>query len=174
MMGKIKARGIHSIIRDDRASELVEFALSAGVLLMAVFGIMDFSRTIYAYHFVTYAAQEGARYAIVRGADWKTSCSSSPPPNFTLTFDCIAADSDVQNYVRNLTPPGIDLNTVSVTTTWPGTTPGCTKNCSVCATNNSQSCFVKVHVSYPFSFILPFLPKSAISLAATSEKAIQE
>src|SRR5271166_4812270 len=98
------------VLRNDRGSQLVEFAVSLLLLLMVIFSIIDLSRAMYSYEFVTYAAQEGARYAIVRGYDWTGNCSTSAPPSFTLNFKCIAASSDVQNYVKNLTLPLINAS----------------------------------------------------------------
>jgi len=166
-------RALRLMIRDEKGSELVEFSVSVLVLLMVCFGIIDVSRAMYAYHFVSHAAQEGSRYAIVRGADWKTSCATSPPPAFVQSFDCAASSTDVQNYVRSLVLPGIDPSQVSVTTTWTGTTPGCTGNCAACSPSNSQGCIVMVQIQYPFSFLLPFLPRSSLSFTGSSVKVIQ-
>lgn len=165
---------IGRVLRDDRGSELVEFSLSVMLLFTMLFGILDLSRAMYSYEFMGYAAQEGARFAIVRGKDWSGSCSTSAPPSFVMKYSCIASGSDVTNYVKSLALPGISQSNVSVSTSWPGTTPDCTKNCSACATTNSQGCVVKVTVSYTFSFLAPFLPKSALSFSGTSQKIIQE
>ncbi len=172
-MSNFQLRTIYPKLRDENGSQSVEFALSMLVLFTLMFGIMDFSRVIYSFHYATYAAQEGARYAIVRGAGWKTSCSTSAPPNFTLNYGCIASQSDVQNYVKNLALPGIDRSKVSVTAAWPGTTPDCSSGCVACATPGKRGCLVKVKVSYNFGFIFPFMPKSALACTATSEKVVQ-
>jgi Flp pilus assembly protein TadG len=44
---------------------LVEFALTAMVLLLIIMGIFDFGRAIYEQHTIADAAREGARYAII-------------------------------------------------------------------------------------------------------------
>lgn len=167
-------RRIARALRDERGSELVEFSLSILLLFAMLFGILDLSRAMYSYEFMSYAAQEGARFAIVRGNDWSSSCSTAAPPGFVMKYSCIASGTDVTNYIKSLALPGISQSNVSVSTTWPGTTPDCTKNCSACATTNSQGCLVKVTVSYTFSFFAPFLPKSALSFSGTSQKVIQE
>ena len=174
MTRKPVMRRLIGVIRDEQGSQLVEFAVSIMVLLMAILGIFGFCLAIYSYQFVAYAAESGARYAMVRGADWKTSCNTSAPPHFSLSYGCIVGTDDVQNYVRNIAIPGINASSITVNTTWPGTTPNCTSNCSVCTNTKSQGCFVKVQVTYPFQFLLPFLPASTFSLASTSEKVIQE
>lgn len=162
-------------LRDDRGSELVEFALAVPILLALFFGMMDFSRAMYCYHYVTYAAQEGARYAIVRGADTTAGqCKTSAAPNFTETYNCVAASGDVQNYLSSRTLPLIDPDAVTVTTTWPGTTPDCTSNCTACSPSNGEGCIVNVRVNYAFRFLLPFLPRSVVlNFSGTSEKVIQ-
>ncbi|MFC5860846.1 TadE/TadG family type IV pilus assembly protein [Acidicapsa dinghuensis] len=160
-------------LRREEGSQMVEFALSISVLFAVLCGIFGFCEAIYSSHFVAYAAESGARYAMVRGAEWKTSCNTSAPPNFTLGYNCQAVASDVQNYVRSIALPGINQSAVTVSTTWPGTTPDCTTGCTVCTTTTSQGCFVTVQVTYPFQFRLPFLSRSTMSLTSTSEKVIQ-
>lgn len=160
-------------LRDDAGAQLVEFALSIVVLIMFLFGVFAFCLAMYSYHFVSYVAQEGARFAMVRGSDWKTSCSTSAPPNFAIPYSCQASSSDVQNYVRSLAMPGINSSNITVTTTWPGTTPNCTSNCSICTTATSSGCYVKVQVTYPFLFNVPFVSQSTYNFSGTSQKVIQ-
>ena len=165
--------------REECGSKLAEFALVVTLFFMLIIGILDCSIALYAHHFVSWAAEEGTRYAAVRGADWRTDCSTSAPPGFTLGYDCAASASDIQNYVQSLAPPGLVPSSITVNTTtsyvWPGTTPDCgTAPCTACSTNNnSQGCFVRVQVTYPFTFTLPLLPHSNLNLSATSEKVIQ-
>ncbi len=173
-MGQKLRLGALRFRHEERGSELVEFALAALLLLMVMFGIFDFCRAMYSYYFVTYAAQEGARYAMVRGSGWSGSCSTSQPPNFTMSYGCTAASSDVQNYVQSLAMAGIDQGAIAVNATWPGKTPDCSSSCSACATTNSAGCLVNVKVSYSFNFMLPFLPQTAVNFSGSSQKAIQE
>ncbi len=53
---------------DERGSSAVEFALSAAVLFMLMFGVMLMCLALYSYHFVAEAAREGTRYEMVRGS----------------------------------------------------------------------------------------------------------
>ena len=165
MPEKHKLRQIVRTLQDDTGSELVEFAMAVPILLAFLFGIMDFSRAMYCYHYVTYAAQDGARYAMVRGSDGGAgNCSAS------VSYDCVAQNSDVQSYVKSQTLPLISPSDLTVNATWPGTTPGG----SACSPANGQGCMVQVQVSYNFSFMLPFLPKSAaLNLTGTSKQVIQ-
>ena len=152
---------------DERGDSLVEFGISISVLLMSVFGVIDCARAIYTYHFVSYAAQEGARYAMVRGEDWSSSCASA------TSYGCIASASNVSTYVQSLTPLGITASKVTVTTTWPQTTAtGSSTGCNTAATQNAKGCLVKVNVSYSFKFMLPYLPTGSLAMASTSDEVI--
>lgn len=168
-------RGLLVWMREEEGSQLVEFSISVLALLALIFGALDCCRAMYSYHFVTYAAQEGARFAIVHGYDYNSdgNCGTKAPPNFTMSYRCVAQSSDVQNYVKSIVTPGISASNVTVTTTWPGTTPDCSKGCSACANANSQGCLVNVKVTYAFGFMLPFLPKGAITFSGTSSKVVQ-
>jgi Flp pilus assembly protein TadG len=148
----------------NQGSALTEYAIVLIVLLTFLFGIMDFSRFLYTYHFVSDIAREGTRYAVVRGATFgTTSCAS------TSTFACNATAVNVQSYVQGLTPPGITPSSLTVTTTWPGTAPaGAATSCNTANGNNSPGCLVQVAVSYPYKFMLPFLPKSSSTWTVSS------
>jgi Flp pilus assembly protein TadG len=175
-----KAAGIPKIfrlVREERGSELVEFATTAWVLMLLLIGTFEGAYAMYAYHFTTYAAQQGTRFAMVRGYTWSkdltTNCATTAPPNFTMPYTCTASATDIQNYVRSLATGGINPSSVTINTTgswiWPGTTPdNTTTNCS---TANSQGCMVRVTVNYAFN-ALPFLSKLNLSISATSEKVI--
>jgi Flp pilus assembly protein TadG len=154
-------------LREERGGTLVEFAVSAVVLFAAFFGIMDFARALYAYHFVAYAAQEGSRYAMVRGNDWSGSCASA------TSYACAASSTNISSYVQGLAPMGISSGSITVTPSWPqANADGVAAGCNTTATQNSQGCLVKVKVSYAFYFIMPFLPHSSLTMTSTSEQVI--
>lgn len=151
--------------RHDEGVSLVEFAASAVLLLTLLFGIVDFARAMYTWAFVSWAAQSGTRYAIVRGARWAgVSCAS------TTTLDCDATSANVTSYVQGLAPPGVTGSNVQVNPQWPAITPDGTS----CSTVNSQGCLVEVTVSYTFHFVTPFLPSSGINFSSTSEQVVQQ
>ena len=163
-------RGHGRTVFDEQGSTLVEFAVVLVVLLTFLFGIMDFARYLYTYHFVCNAAREATRYAIVRGStSGSTACASA------TTFGCNATAANVTSYVQSITPRGISPSALTVTTTWPGTGPaGAATACDTTNGNNSPGCLVVVQVSYPFKFILPFLPKSTWGMTSTSQMAISQ
>jgi hypothetical protein len=141
----------------EHGAELVEFALVLTALLMFLFGIMDFGRALYAYHFVSDAAREGTRYAMVRGSTCKPP-GTPPPPEQA----CPARDTDVSDYIVEHVPPGIDTSTTAliVTTTW---TP-----------DKSPGSVVKVQVQYNFKFFFPFRPTSGVAMNSSSQMVISQ
>ena len=156
------------IAREDGGTT-VEFAVVLVVFLTFLFGIMDFSRALYVYHFVCEVAREGSRYAMVRGSTYGASCAT------VATASCAATDANVTSYIRSKVPLAIQSSSVSVTTTWPGTAPaGATGACNTTNGINSPGCLVQVQVSYPFRFILPFLPSATTTLQSTSVMVIAQ
>ena len=175
MKRRIDMRKLCRLAGEECGFELVEFAITAWLLLLLLFGVFQCGIAMYSYHFTTYAAQQGARFAMVRGDTWSentaTNCSTSAPPNFTMPFDCTASSTDIQNYVQSLATGGINASNVNVSSSWPGKNPDNTT--TGCTTANSKGCLVKVTVSYTFNF-LPLLKASALSMSAASEKVIQQ
>jgi len=169
-------KSVHRLLRlvlGEQGAELVEFAMIAWLLMLLVFGIFQCGFAMYAYHFMSYAAQQGSRFAMVRGYTWSknisTTCSTSAPPSFTMKYDCTASSTDIQNFVQSLATPGIITGSLTMNTTdsyvWPGTATACTTNA------NSPGCPVKVTVNYTFHF-LPFLPIASLPMSATSQQVI--
>jgi Flp pilus assembly protein TadG len=154
---------------NERGSALVEHAIVLVVLMTLLFGIMDFSRFLYTYHFVGEAAREATRYAMVRGSTFSTACSSS------VTFACYATAANIQSYVQSITPPGINSASLTFNANfWPGAFTGgaATPNCGVNGTTglaDNPGCLIQVQVSYPFTFIFPFMPKSALTWTVSSK-----
>jgi Flp pilus assembly protein TadG len=155
---------------------MFEYAFSLSILLSLMFGIMDFGRTAYAYHFVSYASHEAARWASLRGSACKPAGSGCP-----------AVAADVKNYVVTLLPPGVTYNAaaaagtpgyLSVTTTWPGSpstaAPSPTTTCGS-GTNNAPGQLVCVQVQYTFGFSLPYLSNIApINMISASRLTISQ
>jgi Flp pilus assembly protein TadG len=165
---------------NQRGAVTFEFTLAMVLVLFPLmFGILDFSRAAYAYHWVSYAAREGTRWASVRGA----AC-------LLLSGGCPAAATDIQTFIQSIAPPGMYTATcsgnnagcISINTTssfvWPGKGGDgndCT-NGGVLATN-SPGCIVKVQVNYYFGFTLPYLGPvvgTTIKLQSTSQMVISQ
>jgi Flp pilus assembly protein TadG len=153
---------------DESGSSLVEFGVSACLLLMVVFGIIDCSRAIYIDHFCAESAREATRYAMVRGYTWNgTPCVSAASNN------CLATVTDIVNYVTNSAPPGVSATNLTVRPTWTGKTPT-GDICSSSSLNTSPGCVINVSVNYSFNFVLPFLPKNTLVLSSSSAMAISQ
>jgi Flp pilus assembly protein TadG len=155
-------RRVKSLVCDEDGAELVEFALAATIFFTLIFGIIEFCLVIYAGNCVAIAAQQGTRYAMVRGSDWTSSCAS------VSSYGCKATKLDVQNYELGLAHPGLNLTASNITVTWLTTTAAG----STC-TQYSQGCQVEVKVSYPFQLNIPFFSTS-ITLSSTSIETIQD
>jgi Flp pilus assembly protein TadG len=175
----------HSIHYNDRkpgqrGATTLELAFVLGLILLPLmFGIIDFSRALYSYHWVSYAAREGSRWASVRGA----SCTSP----MTL---CNATSGQIQTNVRGVIAPGMvnagagctTAGCVTVNTTWlnPSSTYGgvaadCT-NGGTLATN-SPGCIVQVQVNYYYGSTLPFIAGfsgTTLHLQSTSQMVISQ
>jgi Flp pilus assembly protein TadG len=155
-------------LRKEQGSSLVEFAFSFTILLAMMYGIIDMSRALYINHYVAYASRQAARYAMVRGATWSgTSCAA------TTTYDCDATGPNVQSYVQSQVPPGVSATKVTATTSWTGLTAA-GGGCVSIAASNSPGCSVQVTVTYPFHFILPYLPATAITFTSSSSVTISQ
>jgi Flp pilus assembly protein TadG len=142
----------------ERGSNLVEYGIVLVVMLTMIFGLIDFGRALYAYHFVSEAAREGTRYAIVRGS----ACT---------TPGCPASQSSIQSYLSNV-PAGIDPTKLSVTATW---NPNDSQVCQNAGGNgNAPGCVVEVQVTYNFNFMLPFMPKNTLVMQSSSQMVISQ
>ncbi|HEV2388219.1 MAG TPA: TadE family protein [Candidatus Acidoferrales bacterium] len=161
--------------RGEGGSTLVEFALVVLVLLTMMLGAIDFSRALYTYHFLDHAAKSAARWAAVNGY----TCSQDG----SCTFPTGAQPGDVQAYVTNITPTGIDANQITTAVNWPvqpassadPSPPICSgpvSGLSVAAIPNYPGCTVEVQVSYPFNFLYSLVHSGAITLSSTSEMVI--
>lgn len=155
---------VMSLVCDEDGSQLVEFALAATIFFTLIFGVIEFSLAIYAGNFVAIAAQQGTRYAMVRGGDWTNSCAT------VSSYSCEATAANVQQYILNQPHPSLNLtaNNIAsiVTVTWPGTSTACTAN------PKAQGCPVEVQISYPFQLNLPYYSPS-ITITSTSIETIQ-
>src|SRR5690348_5617325 len=139
----------------EKGSVMVEFAFSVVLLLVMVFGVIDFGRAMYTYHFLSNAAREATRWASVNGATCGSdgSCTTGP-----------ASAGNVSTYVQRIVPPGVDPTKVITTPTWPGNgTATCNKF------PNDPGCPVQVEVSYNFNFLVPIVHNGSITLSSNSE-----
>lgn len=136
----------------ERGNSMVEFALAATALIFFVFGILEFGRALFTYHTVSNAARQGARWAMVRGAN----CSVLP--------DCDAS-TNIQTFVQSQIVAVMNASSVTASVSWPG-------NSTCPAGSNARGCPVSVTVTYPFSFSLPFISSQVLNISSTSQMTI--
>ena len=154
------------LLKSECGSGLVEYAIVFIILVTMLFGIADFSRALYAYHYVSSAARDAARYASVRGA----TCGGDGSCTAANSASGVAGPSsatDIQDFVKNV-PAGIDSTQLTVTPSWvnPNGLAACTTQ------NNNPGCTVIVQVSYNFPFFSPLVSKSTLTLSSTSQEII--
>jgi Flp pilus assembly protein TadG len=152
---------------------LVETAISISVVLLLIFGVFDFSLAFYTYHYVSDAAREGSRWAMVRG---NKSCTQ----NSNLS-GCDATPDEVATYVKGLGYPGIDsVDYMTVSTTWlsagtlSGTTGQVWSSCGTTDTCKAPGNQVQVTVSYNFPLNIPFVNQQAFTVSSTSTMVISQ
>jgi Flp pilus assembly protein TadG len=103
--------------RSERGSAMVEGALCLTVFLVMVFGIMDFGRAVFAYNSISWAAREGARYAIVRGSSSGHQATATDVKNYVLSRTVGMVSSDL-GISTTWTPDASAGSTVSVAVTY--------------------------------------------------------
>ncbi|MGB7189960.1 MAG: TadE/TadG family type IV pilus assembly protein [Acidobacteriaceae bacterium] len=151
---------------------MVETAISIAILLTLLVGIMEAGLAVYSYHFISNAAREGTRYAIVRGGTW-----SQPPWNAGdcaaySNSGCIASEQNVEDYVTSLAFPGINPNNITVTPTTYSISGG--TKCGSYISCNAAGDVVQVKVQYAFPFSVPFVPQSTLTMSSTSQMVISQ
>lgn len=119
---------------DERGSTVAEMAIIAGVFLMILISIIEFSRLLYTHNALTDAARRGARYAavhkqsaatcvrnvVIYGSyiDENNGCAPTGPPLInaidTATINILYRGSDTNNDGVIDTSYGTNLGTVTV------------------------------------------------------------
>jgi Flp pilus assembly protein TadG len=149
----------------ERGSSMVEMALACVILFSITFGIMNMSLAIYAYHFISEAARDGTRYAIVRGSSAGVACTSY------TSHGCNASSANISDYVKNLSFPGINSAYMTVTTTRSAYPTGVT--CSPSASCDNPGNLVTVAVQYKFPMSIPFVASKTLTLSSTAAMVSQ-
>lgn len=144
----------HARRRRTQGQALVEFALVAPVFFLILFAIVEAGRFMFYYETLNNATREGARYAIVNGAN-TLGCASGPPAPGSLACD-IPGNNVVQR-VKNAAF-GVLGAGVNVTPTW--------------FNDNSRGSTVTVAATYSYSTLIPIVPLPAITVTAESSLVV--
>jgi len=151
---------------DERGQAVVEFALVIGFLVILVVSILEMSLFLYNYAWLTDAAKEGVRYAIVHGSSGSnpagpsgasgTSSSWSACNSSTSASGITSVISAVKTYKA---ASAHDISSMNVYVCYPDG-------------NNNPGSGVQVNVSYPYTPL--FLTNWAtVTISATSVGRIQ-
>lgn len=124
-----------SVLRANRAAELLEVALVLPLLLTLILGMISFARAYNAYQTMTRAAREGARTLVL------TDCATCGNTNFPSASARAIVDGVLQS--ANFDPSG--MTNYSAIYVW--TDQGAA---------NPQQCGVAIGFTYPFQLVIPF------------------
>jgi Flp pilus assembly protein TadG len=161
-----------SKVKDEEGGSLVEMGLCCIVLMPMLFGVIQFSMALYAYHFVSYAAREGSRYAMVRGS---LSCTNTPNLSNACSSTSGATSANIQTWVQGLGYPL--ANKLTVSTTWysysadvngHATWALCASQCSVPGNQ------VKVTVTDRFPLAVPYWKSLTIPIRSSATMVISQ
>lgn len=135
------------MVKRQPGQSTVELALTLPLLMLIVAGTVEFGRAFFAYGQMLQAAQEGARYGAVLG-------------NYT-------DDTKMTQRTLQLVPDS-QADTVSISAT---TSP--TNSAPVAATDRKRGNVLQVTVGHTHSVLIPFFPRSSMSLTAISNMVIE-
>jgi Flp pilus assembly protein TadG len=155
------SRRARSRFAPEQGASMVEMAFSLLILLAIMFGLIEISLALYSYHFISDAAREGSRYAIVHGSACLNAGAS-----------CTVSTDQIQTYVEDLGFPGINPSAMSVTTTYAPYPAGGTCNPSAACNNPGNLATVTVMYNFPLS--IPFVSSSVIAMSSTSSMVISQ
>ena len=168
-LSRLGMRRSLSFRRGEQGQTILEMALCTVSVLMVLFAAMELCLAMYTYHFVSAAAREGARYAMVRGS----LCTPTGA-------GCPATPTTIQNYVRALGFPGINPTLMTVTSTC-GTnpTPPTTPTLAACAATGGTPNYVpgnlvQVVVSYQYPFVVPFIRNTTVTMTSTAQVVVAQ
>jgi hypothetical protein len=132
---------------------LVEFALVAPLFFVLLFAIVEAGRFIFYYETLNNATREGARYAIVNGAN-TLGCPTGPPAPGTSA--CDPTGEDVKARVREAAF-GV-ITGITVTPTW--------------FSDNGRGSTVTVAASFTYRSLIPLVPLPPITVATESSLVV--
>lgn len=137
-----------------RGQALVEFAMVAPIFFLVLFAMIEGGRFVFYYEMLNNATREGARYAIVNGAN-SLGCPTGPPAPGSVS--CDPAGNDVGDRVREASL-GMSGSAITVTPTW--------------FANNGRGSTVNVAASFTYTTLIPIVPLPPITVTAESSLVV--
>jgi Flp pilus assembly protein TadG len=144
------------LVRSERGTAVVEFALVAPMLFLLVLGILDFGRALNYYNDLTQLAGQGARAAAV---DRNPDGTGVAAPSGTVDNTCNGLTWSIQCQLAHYYPTSQELK----------------NGIDVCIQNPVPSGFgstVTVRATYHFQF-LPLIRAAALRLSATQTERFE-
>lgn len=131
-----------------RGQTLVEFALILPIFVLVLFGILDFSRAVYAHHTINNAAREAVRIAIV---DQNTAV--------------IEAEAIKQSVALGITNADVDVGFLSGT--YADTAP--------CNATPRMGCVAEIAVNYTYTAVTPIIGQlvGSIQMVGSTRQPIE-
>jgi hypothetical protein len=162
----MRSQRLHSR-RVFRGQAMVEFALVAPIFFILLFGIIEAGRFIFYYETLSHATREGARYAIVNGANSDfAGCPSGPPAPGSPA--CDTPGNDVVTRVRQQAF-GVPGTAITVQRCWWYTACDFVTHGDG---DNARGATVTVTASYTYSSLMPLVPLPPITVTAESSLVI--
>jgi hypothetical protein len=140
-----------------RGSSLPEAAVIMICLLTLTFGLWDFGRLVYTYAWAFDIVQKAQRWTIVRGQDC-TNLKGDP-----TTDTCPITATDTDNYIKHNAFGVVNPTAMTVSAIFDGPS----------GSPSAPGSLLVIYLTVPFNFMLPFMPKSSISLTDASRGKFQ-
>lgn len=137
-----------------RGQALVEFAMVAPIFFLVLFAMIEGGRFVFYYEMLNNATREGARYAIVNGAN-SLGCPTGPAAPGTVS--CDPAGDDVRDRVR-ASAMGMPGPAIAVIPTW--------------FADNGRGSTVTVAASFTYTTLIPIVPLPPITVTAESSLVV--
>jgi Flp pilus assembly protein TadG len=139
----------------DQGASAVEFALVVPILIVLVFGIIDFGVIFAQQLSLNNAVRQGARSAVVAGNTAQQTCAQVVSGVRGAAGQTIAMDTtDIDVTVRTQSADGSTIRTAACGS---GVNPGgSTRVCANSSRSDGTTDSILVDATYPASFIVPF------------------
>lgn len=164
---------------EDEGSEIAEVWMSFLMMMCLIFCVIEACLAVYSFHYLGNASHEAARYAMVRGSSWSSTCdgSGSAGSGYGSSM-CTASTQDIANYVANRNFPGISITASDVCVEYYSSIPSSASQNCVTSTGstlaNAPGDVVQVTITYPFTLNMPLLPTYTWHLMSTSQMVISQ
>jgi Flp pilus assembly protein TadG len=144
---------------------MAEFALVAPLFFTLLFGIIEAGRFIFYYETLNHATREGARYAIVNGAN-TLGCPTGPAAPGSSA--CDTSGANVVTRVRSAAI-GVPGTSVAVERCWWYTACDFVSHGDG---DNARGANVTVTATYTYRSLVPLVPLPQITVSAESSLVI--